>query len=119
MNFIYTKLLTGSVFLFVPKGFNTQEPAHRFAGELQGVLEGIKPLSATTPGEQHTSSLQGEVVDSHLSTGISEIPPGGTRLAVMSHNDKNLVSLVSIEAFPKLQFWESNLKIRSFIRLKA
>jgi hypothetical protein len=46
----------------------TQEPAHRFAGELQGVLKGIKPLSATTSGEQHTSSLQGEVVDSAQAT---------------------------------------------------
>jgi hypothetical protein len=24
------------LFLFVPKGFNTQEPAHRFAGEIKG-----------------------------------------------------------------------------------
>jgi hypothetical protein len=42
------------VFLFAPKGFNT--PSFR------AFLKGIKPLSATTSGEQHTSPFRARLL---------------------------------------------------------
>jgi hypothetical protein len=45
--------------------------------------------------------------------------PSAPSIITHSERNRNAPIMESLEAFPKLQFWKSNLEIRGFARLKA